>query len=293
MSSDRTGTQSIARAISIMRTLTRRPRSGFTLSDLARQCNLDKGTARRILNCLVQERLADRSPRELRYLPGPLLFELGLALPQLEDFKNASLPILQDLADQTHTLAFLCLRSGDDIVCAARVGDVPSPAITLTTGMRRPINNSAAGAALLVALPQEEREAVFERNCQALLHTVCLRTVLERVLQDSLDAGMGCNEGCFRPRWNSYALPLHNSQDAWASVMIAASSDMFTKTRRESSFVALRNAHKKLQDMTSTILDRQHYFEATLRETLALARVDVGEKGQSRGARASVSPRLA
>jgi DNA-binding IclR family transcriptional regulator len=260
MSSERTGTQSIERSIGLMRALALRPRLGWSLSDLAAYCAIDKGTARRILNCLVRERIAARSPSGLRYLPGPMLFELGLALPQLDNFRSTALPMLWELADETQTLAFLCLRSGDDIVCVARVGDVPTRDLTLKASTRRPMSKSASGAVFLVASPQQEREAIFERNCVELARSGCSRDVLERVLHSSLEAGMGYNEGCFVPTWNSYALPLRNASEAWASVMISAPKDAFTSGRRDSCLRALRNMRRRMQDAADGLFEGHRAF---------------------------------
>ena len=254
----RGGTQSIERSIRLMRALAARARFGWRLSDLARHCEIDKGTARRILNCLVRERLAERSATDQRYLPGPLMFELGLALPELDEFKAAALPLLERLGAQTHTAAFLCLRSGDDVVCAARAGEVPDAAFTLNVGTRRPLANSSAGAALLITLPDTERNEIFERNCKVLAqHGFGARGALDRLLKRSLETGMGYNESCFVPGWNSYSQVLRNEREAWASVMISASASQFTPGLLDAALAALARITRQLQELSETLLNRQ------------------------------------
>jgi DNA-binding IclR family transcriptional regulator len=54
------GTQSIERAVALLKELSARGTFGWRLSDLAAHCNLDKGTAHRILNCLQRERLVQQ-----------------------------------------------------------------------------------------------------------------------------------------------------------------------------------------------------------------------------------------
>jgi DNA-binding IclR family transcriptional regulator len=253
MDSSRTGTQSIERSVRLLRALATRPRFGWALSDLARQCDLDKGTARRILNCLVRERLVDRSLNEQRYLIGPLAFELGLALSKHDVFKSASIPIIRTLAELTHTVTFLCIRSGDDIVCAARVGEVPESAFTLNVGSRRPMINSAAGAALLVSMSAEERREIFTRNCLALPQSRSSQGGLDKLLRESERTGMGFNEGCFAPSWSSYAIAITMSNEAWASVMLSAPSDWFSESRRQESLAALRRTASELQVTSNAI----------------------------------------
>jgi len=52
------GTQSIERALRVLRELSARARPGWRLTDLAERCDLDRGTASRMLACLVRERFA-------------------------------------------------------------------------------------------------------------------------------------------------------------------------------------------------------------------------------------------
>jgi DNA-binding IclR family transcriptional regulator len=84
------GTQSLTRSIKLMRVLATRGEIGWRLSDLAAACGLDKGTAHRILASLVKERLVQPRPDDRRYLPEPLLYELGLSLPGHHEFQAAA-----------------------------------------------------------------------------------------------------------------------------------------------------------------------------------------------------------
>ena len=256
MTSARGGTQSIERSIRLLRALASRARFGWRLTDLARHCEMDKGTARRILHCLVRERLAERGLDDQRYLPGPLLFELSLSLPEHDEFRTRSFPLLERLARETRTVAFLCLRSGDDLVCAARVGEVPEQAFTLNPGTRRPLINSSAGAALLAAMPEDEREAVFERNCRSLEPSGYGRGTLERLLKRSVEMGMGYNEGCYVPSWNSYAHALRSEQEAWAAVMISAPANHFVAEQLRSDLEMLRTTSERMQDLANIVFAR-------------------------------------
>src|ERR1700694_3067020 len=116
------GTQSVERAVLLLKELSARGTFGWRLSDLAAQCSLDKGTAHRILSCLQRERLVQQRESDRHYLPGPLLFELSLTLPPLPEFQAACQAPLGRVARRTGGVAFLYLRSGSDFVCAARVG---------------------------------------------------------------------------------------------------------------------------------------------------------------------------
>ena len=120
--SDRNGTQSLARGIRLMRAVATRPQFGWRLSDLAAHCGLDKGTVHRMLACLVDERLVEQRASDRHYLPGPLMYELGLALPDSTQFQRSAEARLQALVRQMSGVALLLLRSGSEYVCSLRTG---------------------------------------------------------------------------------------------------------------------------------------------------------------------------
>src|SRR5688572_16452138 len=114
----RRGTQSIERTVVILRELAARGAIGWRLSDLATSCELDRGTTHRILGCLLRERLVRQRGTDRRYVPGPLLFELGLSVPALSEFQSACSPAVARLAKRLGGVALLYLRSGSEFVCA-------------------------------------------------------------------------------------------------------------------------------------------------------------------------------
>src|SRR3954466_3395768 len=85
----RHGTQSIERAVHVLTEVTGRSRFGWRPTDLAARCGLDRGTTHRILACLVRERLVQQREVDGHYVPGPLLFELGLALSAHDALRQA------------------------------------------------------------------------------------------------------------------------------------------------------------------------------------------------------------
>src|SRR5690348_8555067 len=139
---ERAGTQSLERGARLLRELAARGTLGWRVSDLARRCDLDKGTAHRILACFVRERLV-RQRADRRYVPGPLHFELALALPAHGECRAASARPLAAAAAALDAYAFLCLRSGADFVCAANAGKATAKALEHDVGLRRPLLVSA------------------------------------------------------------------------------------------------------------------------------------------------------
>jgi DNA-binding IclR family transcriptional regulator len=223
------GTQSIERAVALLKELSARGTFGWRLSDLAAHCNLDKGTAHRILNCLQRERLVQQRERDRHYLPGPLLFELSLTLPPLAEFQAACQAPLSRVARRTGGVAFLYLRSGADFVCAARIGATSIKGLSIQVGTRRPLVSSAGGVAILVALPDEESRSIISENMKRIARFGDLRTKsIEKMIRRSQSHGFGVNLGDVVPGINSFGVAVKDSKGApFASVTVSGASADF------------------------------------------------------------------
>jgi DNA-binding IclR family transcriptional regulator len=159
------GTQSVHRAISILRELATRGQSGLRLVDIAAAMDLERPTAHRIVKGLMAHGMIMQDDASKRYRLGHLVYELGLAAAPHFTLRELCQPVLQRLAERTGDSAFLVVRSGQDVVCIDRVeGGFPIKARTLDIGVRRPLGVGAAGLALLMSLPEPEIEPVIELN---------------------------------------------------------------------------------------------------------------------------------
>ena len=208
----------------LLRELAARGQFGWDLGDLAARCGLDKGTAHRLLSHLKRERMVRQRASDRRYLAGPLIYELGLALPDYAAFQQAAHAPLERVVKRLGGVAFLVLRSENDFVCAVRVGAAPIKSLSIEVGTRRPLLTSAAGVALLIAMPKEEARSVIVQNLAAVSRFGGLSIAsLERMLQESRRHKLGCNEQNLIPGWNAYALAVRDPSGApFASLMVAA-----------------------------------------------------------------------
>lgn len=209
------GTNSIGRAIALIRAIALRPANGWRLSDLAAECNIDPGTARRILKRLVQERLIARRDTDRRFLPGPLLFELGLAVSPLRRFQAESAPALARLSRATGSGAFLYLRDDDDFVCIGVCDPNPLKGLVLAVGTKRSLGASSGGFAIALALPEPERAKVLKR-CEemARLHGKRALTTFQQILARSRRFGAGVNVNDGLAGVTAISVPLFNKSGA-------------------------------------------------------------------------------
>lgn len=169
----RSGTQSIERAVQLLRELAARGARGWGLRGLAEHCGLDVATVHRMLKCLVDEGLVQQRASDKRYLLGPLNFELGMGVPNRIGLAEASRQAVRQLVRRTpRVTTSVVLRSGDDCVCIARAGaaSFSSEASAIREGQRVALLSRLSGMAIVAALPPAEVQAMFARSHQRLAY---------------------------------------------------------------------------------------------------------------------------
>lgn len=243
------GTQSIERALQVLRELSARARPGWRLTDIAERCGLDRGTASRILSCLVRERFAVKRRSDRHYLPGPALYELGHALPEMVAFETLCRPALGRLAARTRCVAFLYLRSDKDFVCVARAGEDSIKGLSIEVGTRRALCLSAGGVAMLIALPVEARAAVLAENLQRMRKARDRRLpAVERMIRRSEVRGAGVNLGDVVPRITALAVAIHGPGGApFASLTVSGPFELLPRDRVEETLAAIEREARAIE----------------------------------------------
>lgn len=159
------GTQSIERAIALLRLIAASKRAGETAVSLSQKLDLDRTTVHRILRCLADEGLLTQKGQRGSYTLGPLLYRLGLAAAERLDLRQLCRPSLSRIAAEVGDTVFLMIREGHESVCADRVsGSFPVKTLVVDVGTRRPLGVGAGSLAILAAIPADEAEAALETN---------------------------------------------------------------------------------------------------------------------------------
>jgi DNA-binding IclR family transcriptional regulator len=238
----RSGTQTVERAALLLRELAAHGSFGWRASDLAAHCGLDRATTQRILACLARERLVQQREKDRRYLPGPLLFELGLSVPGLGAFQAICQAPVARAAARTGGVASLYLRSGDEFVCAVRSGTTGIRALSSEIGTRRPLVMSVGGVAILVALPEREVRAALQQGLAKLAHQRDDRAKsIERMVLASQERGYGFNAGFVVPGVNAFGVAVRNRYGTpVASLAVAGSTDELALKNADAIVDALR-----------------------------------------------------
>lgn len=159
------GAQSIARAAHLLRLVTAGGPDGAALHDLARDADLSRSTAHRLLSALKAEGLVDRDPETARWMPGPEMFLMGSVAAARYDVTSLARDIVRSLAVKTEESAFLSVRRADETVCLLREeGAFPIRSFVLSEGVRFPLGVASAGLAILAFLPDHDVDSYLERH---------------------------------------------------------------------------------------------------------------------------------
>lgn len=235
-SADRTGTQSLTKAIRLMRAVAARPQFGWRLSDLSAASGMDKATVHRMLSCMVEERLVIQRASDRHYLPGPFMFELGLALPDAMHFQRAAETCVNAFAKRTGGLALMLYRSGNEYVCSQRAGSLQLAGMMVYPGTRRPLFSAAGGIAILQVLPAEEMNRILADNvAQEIGRNGTVRLVnLQKMRERSTEHGWGVNLGDVVPGVHAFGIPIRNGAgEAFAALSLVGTADLYPAERLE------------------------------------------------------------
>ena len=163
------GAQSVRRALVLLRLVARRSEGGVKLAALVRESGLDRGTAYRLLSCLVEEQFLDRDASQL-YRLGPQAMLLGSLMPSAAPLQARFAPAMKRMARIAGDTVFLMVRRGDYVQCDHReVGGAFFKMMTTDIGQRRLLGTGTGGVAVLGLIDDAELSAVWTRNRAAYL----------------------------------------------------------------------------------------------------------------------------
>ena len=151
----------IQKVCAILRVLAQR--SPLRLTDIADTTSLNKATALRILNSLIEEGFVSRVTGAKTYELCQEARVMAVGARRSVDIAELAQPSLLRLSERSADTALLSVRSGVEALYLARsVGSHPLQPNYLQIGSRRPLGVGAGALALLVWLPDAEIEAVIE-----------------------------------------------------------------------------------------------------------------------------------
>jgi DNA-binding IclR family transcriptional regulator len=243
------GTQSIERALLLLREIAAHNRAGSRLLDLATRTGLQRPTVHRMLKCLTLEGMVQQDPDTHRYYLGSMVFELGLTAAPRFNLRDICHPSMTRIAEATGDTVFLTQRSGLDAVCVDRhEGTFPIKTFTLEVGMRRPLGVGTGSLAILSALTEEEVKNVIASNTPRLADWGLTPTSLLAQVKRAQKSGYAVREMPTLAGVRSIGQAVHNhSGVAFAALSVSAISSRMTEKRLNELAILLRNETRLIE----------------------------------------------
>ncbi len=244
------GSQSIARAIGLLKLIAGSPSSGLSLAQVAQASGLNSATAHRQLSALIREGLVEQNAGH-HYFPGIELWLLGQVAAHRFDICGIARESMRRIAEETEDTVYLFIRSGRQAVCLAREeGSFPIRALTLVPGDRRPLGVNAGALALLSCLDPDERENVLS-ELDADLHAYRNYSVavVRREIEVTRSRGYSCVQGTIIAGMGAVGVAvLDRGGHAMASISVAAMEQRMSAHRAASVAQVIQREAKVLAD---------------------------------------------
>jgi DNA-binding IclR family transcriptional regulator len=250
-SSAATGTQSIDRAIRLLKEIATHNSAGLTLAQAARESGLKIPTVHRILACLCDQGLAMQKRSGKEYFLGQLAYELGLAANCHFNLRELCGPVLARLSRTTADTVFFTTRSGpDSVVIERKEGSYPIKVLTQMVGERRPLGSTVAGVALLAALSEAEADDLIVKNRDRLSRYGMLsEKVLRRMLERSRKLGYALNDEDVIPEVTGIGVAIPTRLGTpYAALSVVALKHRLTGARRDEVAALIGEEARKLSD---------------------------------------------
>ena len=229
----RTGSQSVERALAIVRCLAASD-DDLGVSDVAARTALSVSTAHRLLQALRADGLVAQDPRTERYHLGAGLVALGRRAEARVPFDHL-VPHLDALAGATGESVSLGTRVGDEVLIVLHV-DSPQPLrFDQPPGTFVPVHASAIGKALLAFSPDPAAEVADLGQLDPFTAaTLTSRDDLLADLHRTRQRGWALNDGERFTGVRTMAAPvLDPAGQAWAGLAIQGPTSRLADDRLE------------------------------------------------------------
>ncbi len=158
-----TVTRALSRGLDVLEALARSDEGGLGPSALGRRVDLDKATVTRLLRTLVAAGYVTQDDATRRYrLTGRILWLAHRASVRL-DLRSVARPHLTALRDELGETVHLGVMDDLRVVYVDKLEADNSIQLVSAIGQTMPLHSTSLGKAMLAALPDDEREAVYAR----------------------------------------------------------------------------------------------------------------------------------
>ncbi|TAX65914.1 IclR family transcriptional regulator (plasmid) [Rhizobium leguminosarum] len=160
------------------------------LTDIARLCDLDKATARRLLVELEKHGFVEQDPETRRYRIGSAPVRLARIREARFPFLRVAIPFVRDLAEKSEETVHLAEFSGSTL-STIHVEDSPrAHRVIVEIGTRLPFHATASGLAYLAFSEKNYIESALLQPLDAFTeHTVTDPAAVRKMIDETVARG--------------------------------------------------------------------------------------------------------
>lgn len=241
----RPGLQVLDRAIAVL-SLFSDERPAWTMSEIARACDLPMPTVHRILSTLRTHGMLSREESTKRYHLGLAAMELGERARTVTGLRVLALPVLGRLAEDTGETALLTVLNAacDRSVCLERVESSQPLRLSVEPGRQLPLHAGASQKILLAFMSEDDIERVISQGLEKLCNaTITKPDTLREELASIRRTGRAMSYEETNPGVWGLAVPvLDGSDNVVAGLGLAGPSARAGKTRIAAHLERLKEA---------------------------------------------------
>lgn len=193
-------------------------RSGDKLlgnQELAERSKLPKSTVSRLTYTLTKLGYLQYDEQVGKYRLGTATLALGSAMLSRLDIRQMARPLMQELADFSHTMVSLGMRDRLSMIYVENCRSQAALTLRLDVGARIPVASTAMGRAYLAEISANERNDIMERVRDLdELAWPTLRDRVNRAVDEYRTLGCCTSFGDWQPDVNAIAIAFRPSENA-------------------------------------------------------------------------------
>lgn len=206
---DRQFVTALARGLEVLRCFKPRDRH-LGNQDIAERTGLPKPTVSRLTYTLTRMGYLYHDEKLGKYQLGTGVLSLGFSLLTNMDVLKIARPLMQELADYSHTVVSVGTRDRSSMIYLdGRHSTAATVSLKREPGTRVPIATTAMGRALLCGLPAEEREQLLESiRLKDPANWARHKLGIDQALRDYRERGFCLSIGDWRSDVNAVGVPM-------------------------------------------------------------------------------------
>lgn len=150
--------------------------SALSLAQLSTNLDLPKSTLHRFLVSLEVHGILRRDPADRLWRLGYRLVTWGSLAESCNRLNDVALPIMRDINAETGETVALTVYDDHEIICIEKIDTHHSVRVAFEVGGRRPPHAGASSKVLMAYLPEEEIQAIIQRQG---LPKLCTNTITD------------------------------------------------------------------------------------------------------------------